>query len=56
MVLGVLENTYPKALEDTKATVSPLVEAVVNIVNDELLLGNDYLDEVEEYADPPASP
>lgn len=55
MALGVLENTCPKALEDIEATMGRLVEAMANIVNDESLLGDDYLDE-EEPTDPPASP
>lgn len=56
VVLGVLEDTSDSALEDAKDTVAPLVPAAVNVVDDGLLLDDEYPDEEEASTTPLASP
>lgn len=56
MALGVPKDTSNKALERAVDAVAPLVAAVTSIVDDALLLVNEYPDEVDGPAAPPASP
>lgn len=56
MALGVPEDTSDKALERAEDAVAPLVAAATNIMDDALLLVDDFPDEVEGPTAPPASP
>ncbi|CAD6333979.1 unnamed protein product [Miscanthus lutarioriparius] len=56
MALGVPKETSDKALEEAEDAVAPLVAAAVGIINDRLLLTDEYPDEDDVAVGPPASP
>ena len=56
MALGVHKETSDKELKEAKSSVAPLVAATVGIVDDRLLLINEYLEEEDALMDPPVSP
>jgi hypothetical protein len=56
VALGIPEGTSNKALERAKDIMAPLVFAIVNIIDDALLLVDDYSEEVDGPAAPLASP
>jgi hypothetical protein len=56
VALGIPEDTSNKALERAEDVMAPLVATATNIVNDAMLLANDYLKEVDGPAAQPASP
>lgn len=55
MALGVPEDTSDRALERAEDAMAPLVAASANIIEDASLLVEDYPDEVDASAAPPAS-
>lgn len=56
VALGIPKETSDKDLEEAEDTVMPLVDATTNIVDDGLLLVDEYPEETAALADPPASP
>lgn len=56
MALGVPKETSDKALEEAEDVVAPLVAAIAGIINDRLLLTDEYSDEDDAPIGPPTSP
>lgn len=56
VALGVPKETSDKALEEAEDTVAPLVSTMAGIVDDRLLLTDEYLDEDDAPVGPLASP
>lgn len=56
VALGVPKETFDKELEEAKSAVAPLVAATVGIVDDRLLLINEYPEEEDAPMDPLVSP
>lgn len=54
--LGVIDDTFDRALEEAEDAVAPLVTAAINIIDDGSLLVDEYPDDGGAAADPPASP
>jgi queuine/archaeosine tRNA-ribosyltransferase len=50
--MGVPKETSNKQMEEAKDVVAPLVAAAANIVNDRMLLMDEYLDEDDAPVDP----
>ena len=56
VALGVPNDTSEKFLERVEDAVAPLVATTANIIDDALLLVDNFPDEVEGPTDPPPSP
>lgn len=56
VALGVPKDTFDEALEEAEGAVAQLVTTITNIVDDESLMSDEYPDEEEAPADPPAYP
>ncbi|CAD6223576.1 unnamed protein product [Miscanthus lutarioriparius] len=54
--LGMPKETSDKELEEARSAVVPLVAATAGIVDDKLLLFNEYPEEEDAPVDPPVSP
>ena len=46
MALGVPKESFDKDLEEVEDAMAPLVDSAMNIIDDGLLLADEYLEEV----------